>query len=101
MWLFAVPNTKAWGSQLTWSIANPTPFTRATALSESLEPGPQRLVVHLVVELDLGALDQRAQQARAAIGRGLLQIGVLPDHVLAKQRCRILATAEVLNRGVD
>ena len=44
------------------------------------------LVGDLVVELQLGPLDAAAQQARAAIGRSLLQLGELVAHLTAEQR---------------
>ena len=51
--------------------------TRAfSSFQDRLEQVPQELVVDIVVVLDLGGLDERSQQARAAIGRGLFQIGV-------------------------
>ena len=43
-----------------------------------------------MVELDLRALDHRAKQARAAIGRGLLQIGILRHNLLAQQRAGLV-----------
>ncbi len=43
-----------------------------------LELAPEELVVDIVVKLDLGWLDDGAEQPRAAIRRGLLQIRVPP-----------------------
>src|SRR5215213_6824169 len=73
---------KASHLRMTWSFVGGLPVLYQ--MRRSLESRPQGLVVHLVVELDLGALDQRTQQARAAIGRSLLQIGILPNHFLAE-----------------
>src|SRR6266511_801416 len=75
--------------------------TAKLRISKSLEIGPQRLVIDLVVELDLGALDPRAKQARASVGRSLLQISVLRDDLLAEERRGIFAAAEVVERGID
>ena len=52
--------------------------------SRGLEQIPERLVVDLVVELDFGALDDGSQFARAAVGGGLLQVGVAALHVGAQ-----------------
>jgi len=47
----------------------------------SLEQVPQKLVVHLVVILHFLRFHERAQRARAAVGRGTLQISVAALHV--------------------
>ncbi len=62
---------------------------------------PQVLVVHLVVELHLGGLDNRAQQARAAVGRCLLQVGVAAFHVFPEEFGCPIGFAEVVDRRVD
>ena len=49
-----------------------------------LEQIPERLVVDRVVELHFGAFDDGAQFARAAVGGGLLQIGITALHVGAE-----------------
>ena len=51
----------------------------------SLEQVPEELVVDLVVVLHFRRLDEGAQQARAAVGRGLLQVGVAALDVVAEQ----------------
>src|ERR1039458_94904 len=50
----------------------------------ALEQIPERLVIDRVVELYLGALDNGSQLARAAVGRGLLQLGIAALHVGAQ-----------------
>ncbi len=49
-----------------------------------LEFVPQGLVVDFVVVLDLGGFDEGAEQARAAVGGGLLQVGKAALHVGAE-----------------
>src|ERR1035441_7300638 len=51
-----------------------------------LEHIPERLVVDLVVELHFAALDDGAQFARAAVGRGQLQFGIAALYVFAQNR---------------
>ncbi len=46
-----------------------------------LELAPEELVVDVVVELDFAGLDHRAQQTRAAISGGLLEVGVALLHI--------------------
>src|SRR6266567_1126031 len=69
--------------------------------SERLEEIPEQLIVDVVVELHLRRLDDRAQQAGAAVRRSLLQIGVASLHIRSQQSRRPLRPAEVLKRGVD
>src|SRR5208283_1399245 len=61
---------------------------------------PQELVVHLVVELYFGCLDNRAQQARAAVGGCLLQVGVASLHIFAEEFGCPIGFAEVVDRRV-
>ena len=49
-----------------------------------LEQIPQKLVVHLVMELDFLGLDESAQSTRAAVSRGLLQIRIAALHIVAE-----------------
>src|ERR1700761_7642697 len=46
---------------------------------------PQVLVIHIVMKLNLGNLDQAAEQSWAAVRRGLLEIGITSFHVLSQQ----------------
>src|ERR1039458_608601 len=53
-----------------------------------LEHVPEELVVHLVVELNFGSLDERAKCTRAAVGGGLFQICVAVLYTVAEDlRC--------------
>ena len=67
----------------------------------SLELVPEVLVVNVVVVLHLRRFHERSQQARTAIGRSLLQVGVAALHILAQQLGRPVSVAEVLQRVVD
>ena len=67
----------------------------------SLEQVPEELVVDFVVELHFRRLHERAQQPRAAVGRGLLQVRVAALHILAEQLRGPLRFAEVRQRVVD
>src|ERR1700730_18778342 len=66
-----------------------------------LELVPKVLVVYVVVVLHLGRFHERAQQARTAIGRCLLQVGVAPLHVLAEQLRGPVCLAEVVERVIN
>src|SRR5579864_7943878 len=66
-----------------------------------LEPIPQELVVDLVMELDFRRLNDGSQEARAAVGGGLFQVGVAGFHVFAKKFRGPFRVAEVLDRSVD
>ena len=67
----------------------------------SLEHIPEELVVDFVVVLHFRRLHERAQQPRAAVGRGLLQVRVAALHVLAEQLGGPLRLVEVRQRVVD
>src|SRR5579862_3870545 len=66
-----------------------------------LELVPEELVIHLVVELHFLCLYECPQQARAAVRRPFLQVGVAALHVFAEQLRRPRGVAEILNRRVD
>src|SRR5579871_2278830 len=50
-----------------------------------LEQIPQELVVNIVMILDFRGLHEGPQKPRAAVGGGLLQVGIPAFHVFAKQ----------------
>ena len=68
---------------------------------QSLELTPKVLVRDLVMELHFGALDQRAEPARAAICRCELKIRVLLLDALAEELSYEAAFLEGMNRVVD
>jgi hypothetical protein len=51
----------------------------------ALELVPQVLVIHIVMELNLGNLDQAAEQPRAPVRRGLFEVGITSLYVLSQQ----------------
>ena len=62
---------------------------------------PQELVIDVVVILHLLRLDEGPQETRAAVGGGLLQVGVAALDVLTEQLRRPVGGAEVIERSVD
>src|SRR5262249_27396060 len=58
--------------------------TKKRHAAVSLKQIPQKLVIHVVVILHLGRFHEGTQQARAAVGRGLLQVDVAGLHVRAE-----------------
>src|ERR1700731_4495603 len=70
-------------------------------LKNRLKVVPKKLVVDIVVELHLGRLDDGAEETGAAVGRGLLEIGVAALDVFAEQGGGPVGVAEVVERGVD
>src|SRR5215471_8906389 len=68
---------------------------------ERLEQIPEELIVDFVVILHFGRLYERSEEARAAIGRGLLQVAVPSLYVCAEKSVGPLRIAEVRQRVVD
>jgi len=70
-------------------------------LRTCLELVPEVLIVDLVVILHFRRFDDRTQEAGAAIGRGLLEIGEATLYIGAEEFRGPGGGAEVLESGVD
>src|ERR1700733_12277709 len=82
-----------------------TPWLSARAFSwrncSTLEQVPEELVIDIVMVLHLGSLHKSPEQARAAVGSSLFQIGVAALHIFAEKFGGPLGFAEVRQRVIN
>src|SRR5260370_25838190 len=76
-------------------------FPHRSGQSKGLKQVPQKLVVNVVVILHFRRFYERAQQARAAVGRGLLQVEVAVLHVFAEELGGPIGVLEVVHGRID
>ena len=72
-----MPQTQERRGRVRWGLAR-------TAARGELELVPEELVVNFVVELHFLRLDDRAEEARAAVRGRLLEVGVAGFDVIAQ-----------------